>query len=217
MFPGICPLAFQIGARFLLPMSPGLSHCASTVCWFMANTARKACLSCLRRSLWFPWWFSPWRSHLGCILGLESGLAHRPQVQWPRQCPADVGGPVLLECHAQHGVLLLAILVEYAIAFGLALLLNQQIVARKFWARRLPDATDAVAGRPELDGRQIHAGNTFGPIAQLFKYLGLEQPSFFASPLAAKLTIMVLDAWTFISLHDDHDPRRPAGHLEGSA
>lgn len=92
----------------------------------------------------------------------------------------------------------LAILVEYAIAFGLALLLNQNIIARKFWRvvflmplMLSPVALSWMVGKSMLETR-------FGPIAQLFKYLGLEQPSFFATPLAAKLTIMVLDAWTFI-------------------
>lgn len=92
----------------------------------------------------------------------------------------------------------LAILVEYAIAFGLAMLLNQKIVARKFWRvvyllplMLSPVALSWMVGKSMLETR-------FGPIAQLLKYLGLEQPSFFATPGAAKLTIMILDAWTFI-------------------
>lgn len=91
-----------------------------------------------------------------------------------------------------------AILVEYAIAFGLALLLAGQIRARKFWrvAFLLPLMLSPVAvswmiGKSMLEPR-------FGPLARLARALGIENPSFFESPWMAKLTIMVLDAWTFI-------------------
>ncbi len=92
----------------------------------------------------------------------------------------------------------LAILVEYAIAFGLALLLNAQIRARKFFrvAFLLPLMLSPVAvswmiGKSMLEAR-------FGPLARLARWLGWENPSFFGSPEVAKLTIMVMDAWTFI-------------------
>jgi multiple sugar transport system permease protein len=92
----------------------------------------------------------------------------------------------------------LAIIVEYTIAFGLALLLNQDIAVRKLWRvvflvplMLSPVALSWMIGKSMLETR-------FGPIAKLFKYLGLEQPSFFATPGMAKMTIMVLDAWTFI-------------------
>jgi multiple sugar transport system permease protein len=92
----------------------------------------------------------------------------------------------------------LAILVEYAIAFGLALLLNAQIRARKFFrvAFLLPLMLSPVAvswmiGKSMLEAR-------FGPLARLARWLGWENPSFFGSPEMAKLTIMVMDAWTFI-------------------
>jgi multiple sugar transport system permease protein len=92
----------------------------------------------------------------------------------------------------------LAILVEYAIAFGLALLLNAQIRARKFFrvAFLLPLMLSPVAvswmiGKSMLEPR-------FGPIARLARWLGWENPSFFGSPEIAKLTIMLMDAWTFI-------------------
>jgi multiple sugar transport system permease protein len=91
-----------------------------------------------------------------------------------------------------------AIIFEYAIAFGLALLLNQNIKARKFWRivfllplMLSPVALSWMVGKSMLETR-------FGPIAQLSKYLGWEQPSFFATPGLAKATIMILDAWTFI-------------------
>ncbi len=92
----------------------------------------------------------------------------------------------------------LAIIVEYAIAFGLALLLNAQIRARKFFrvAFLLPLMLSPVAvswmiGKSMMEAR-------FGPIARLARALGWDDPSFFATPWVAKLTIMVMDAWTFI-------------------
>ncbi len=91
-----------------------------------------------------------------------------------------------------------AILVEYAIAFGLALLLNADIKARKFWRVTFllplmlsPVAVSWMVGKSMLEIR-------FGPLARFAKWLGWEQPSFFGSPEIAKLTIMVMDAWIFI-------------------
>ena len=92
----------------------------------------------------------------------------------------------------------LAIIVEYAIAFGLALALNAVIRARKFFrvAFLLPLMLSPVAvswmiGKSMLEPR-------FGPLARLGRALGWDDPSFFGSPWVAKLTIMVMDAWTFI-------------------
>lgn len=92
----------------------------------------------------------------------------------------------------------LAIVVEYAIAFGLALMLNSQIRARKFFrvAFLLPLMLSPVAvswmiGKSMLDVR-------LGPIAILSQWLGLGQPSFFGDPWIAMLSIMAMDAWTFI-------------------
>ncbi|MDP3196687.1 carbohydrate ABC transporter permease [Tabrizicola sp.] len=91
-----------------------------------------------------------------------------------------------------------AILVEYAIAFGLALILAGQIRARKFWRVAFlmplmlsPVAVSWMVGKSMLEAR-------FGPLARLARALGVDNPSFFESPWMAKLTIMVLDAWTFI-------------------
>ncbi|MDP3262835.1 MAG: sugar ABC transporter permease [Tabrizicola sp.] len=92
----------------------------------------------------------------------------------------------------------LAIFIEYAIAFGLALLLNGEIRARKFFrvAFLLPLMLSPVAvswmiGKSMLEAR-------FGPLARLGRWLGWDNPSFFGSPEVAKLTIMIMDAWTFI-------------------
>jgi len=92
----------------------------------------------------------------------------------------------------------LAIIVEYALAFGLALLLNAEIRARKFFriAFLLPLMLSPVAvswmiGKSMLEIR-------FGPIARFARWLGWDNPSFFSSPEVARFTIMLLDAWTFI-------------------
>ena len=92
----------------------------------------------------------------------------------------------------------LAILVEYAVAFGLALLLNAEIRARKFFrvAFLLPLMLSPVAvswmiGKSMLEAR-------FGPLARLARELGWDNPSFFGTPEMAQLTIMVMDAWTYI-------------------
>jgi multiple sugar transport system permease protein len=92
----------------------------------------------------------------------------------------------------------LAVFVEYAVAFGFALLLNSQIRARKFFRVAFlmplmlsPVAVSWMIGKSMLEAR-------FGPLARLARWLGWENPSFFGSPEVAKLTIMVMDAWTFI-------------------
>ncbi len=92
----------------------------------------------------------------------------------------------------------LAILVEYAIAFGLALMLATQIRARKFFRVAFlmplmlsPVAVSWMVGKSMLEPR-------FGPLARLARQLGWDNPSFFGSPEIARLTIMVMDAWTFI-------------------
>ena len=92
----------------------------------------------------------------------------------------------------------LVVLVEYAIAFGLALLLNAQIVARKFFRvvfllplMLSPVAVSWMIGKSMMEVR-------FGPLARLARWFGWEKPSFFGDPLLAKISIMVMDAWTFI-------------------
>ena len=105
----------------------------------------------------------------------------------------------------------LAVLVEYAIAFGLALLLNAEIRARKFFRvvfllpfMLSPVAVSWMIGKSMMEYR-------FGPVATLARHLGWDNPAFFASPWIARISIMVLDAWVFDPLHDDHAARRPAG------
>ncbi len=91
-----------------------------------------------------------------------------------------------------------AVLGEYAIAFGLALLLNADIRARKFWRVTFlmplmlsPVAVSWMVGKSMLEPR-------FGPVADLARALGWDSPAFFATPEIARLSIMVMDAWTYI-------------------
>lgn len=92
----------------------------------------------------------------------------------------------------------LAVLVQYAIAFNLALLLNADIRARKFFrvAFLLPFMLSPVAvswmiGKSLMEYR-------FGPVATLARFLGWDSPAFFATPWIARLSIMVMDSWVWI-------------------
>ncbi len=92
----------------------------------------------------------------------------------------------------------LAILVEYAIAFGLALMLNAQIRARKFFRVAFlmplmlsPVAVSWMIGKSMMEVR-------FGPLARLARELGWSDPSFFGTPEMARFMIMAMDAWTYI-------------------
>lgn len=92
----------------------------------------------------------------------------------------------------------LAVLVQYAIAFGLALLLNAEIKARKFFrvAFLLPLMLSPVAvswmiGKSLMEYR-------FGPAATLARHLGWDNPAFFSTPWLARISLMVMDAWVSI-------------------
>ena len=91
-----------------------------------------------------------------------------------------------------------AILVEYVIAFGLALLLNSQIRARKFFrvAFLLPLMLSPVAVSWMIGKSMFEA--RFGPIARISRELGWQTPSFFGDPDLAPYLIAAMDAWTFI-------------------
>jgi multiple sugar transport system permease protein len=92
----------------------------------------------------------------------------------------------------------LAILVEYVIAFGLALILNAQIRARKFFrvAFLLPLMLSPVAVSWMIGKSMFEA--RFGPVARLMRELGWQNPTFFGDPDIARALIMAMDAWTFI-------------------
>jgi len=91
-----------------------------------------------------------------------------------------------------------AVLVQYAIAFILALLLNADIKARKFFrvAFLLPFMLSPVAvswmiGKSLMEYR-------FGPLAKLARFLGWDSPAFFTTPWIARLSIMIMDSWVWI-------------------
>lgn len=96
------------------------------------------------------------------------------------------------------GFYLLAVLAEYAIAFGLALLLNAEIRARKFFRVSFllpfmlsPVAVSWMIGKSLMEYR-------FGPVARLARDLGWQTPAFFAYPWTARLSIEAMDAWMWI-------------------
>ena len=92
----------------------------------------------------------------------------------------------------------LSVFVQYAIGFGLALLLNAEIRARKFFRVAFlmpfmlsPVAVSWMIGKSIMEYR-------FGPAARLARFLGWDTPAFFATPWVARLSIMALDAWVSI-------------------
>jgi multiple sugar transport system permease protein len=92
----------------------------------------------------------------------------------------------------------LAVLVQYAIAFGLALLLNADIRARKFFRVAFlmpfmlsPVAVSWMVGKSIMEYR-------FGPAATLARHLGWDTPAFFTTPWVARLSIMAMDGWVSI-------------------
>jgi multiple sugar transport system permease protein len=91
-----------------------------------------------------------------------------------------------------------SVLVQYAIAFGLALLLNADIKARKFFrvAFLLPFMLSPVAVSWMIGKSLVVA--PYGPLVKFAKWLGWASPAFFASPWIAKTSIAVMDAWVWI-------------------
>ena len=91
-----------------------------------------------------------------------------------------------------------AVLVQYALAFGLALLLNADIKARKFFrvAFLLPFMLSPVAVSWMI-GKSL-GEYRFGPIAKLARHLGWDNPAFFTTPWVAKFSIAIMDAWVWI-------------------
>jgi multiple sugar transport system permease protein len=92
----------------------------------------------------------------------------------------------------------IAVLGEYAIAFGLALLLSAKIRARKFFRvvfllpmMLSPVAVSWMIGKSLMEYR-------FGPIAKLMREFGWTNPAFFTSPWIAKFSIALMDAWVWI-------------------
>ena len=91
-----------------------------------------------------------------------------------------------------------AVLAQYAIAFGLALLLNAEIKGRKVFRvifllpfMLSPVAVSWMIGKSIMEYR-------FGPASTLARFLGWDNPAFFASPWIALFSIMAMDAWVSI-------------------
>ncbi len=87
---------------------------------------------------------------------------------------------------------------QYAVAFGLALLLNADIRARKFFRvvfllplMLSPVAVSWMIGKSIMEYR-------FGPVTTLLHHVGVAAPAFFATPWLARFSILAMDAWTYI-------------------
>ena len=95
-------------------------------------------------------------------------------------------------------IYVLTVLVQYAIAFGLALLLNADIRARKFFrvAFLLPFMLSPVAVSWMI-GKSIME-NRFGPAATFARTIGWDNPAFFTSPWIARTSIVIMDSWVWI-------------------
>jgi multiple sugar transport system permease protein len=92
----------------------------------------------------------------------------------------------------------LTVLVQYAIAFGLALLLNAEIRGRRFFRvvfllpfMLSPVAVSWMVGKSIMEYR-------YGPAATFARFLGWDSPAFFAAPWVARFSIMSMDAWVWI-------------------
>jgi len=90
------------------------------------------------------------------------------------------------------------VIVQYAIAFALALLLNADIRARKFFRvvfllpfMLSPVAVSWMIGKSLMETR-------FGPLANFARFLGWENPAFFTNPWIARTTIIAMDSWVWI-------------------
>src|SRR5215212_8158099 len=88
-----------------------------------------------------------------------------------------------------------AVLAQYVIAYGLAILLNQQIRGRKFFRvvfllpfMLSPVAVSFMIGKTLLNSQ-------YGPIVPALEWLGFTHISFYEDPWLARLNIMIMDAW----------------------
>jgi multiple sugar transport system permease protein len=88
-----------------------------------------------------------------------------------------------------------AVLAQYAIAFTLAVLLNQNIHGRKFFRvvfllpfMLSPVAVSFMIGKTLLNSQ-------YGPIVPVLEAFGFTDISFYENPWLARLNIIILDAW----------------------
>jgi len=88
-----------------------------------------------------------------------------------------------------------AVLVQYVIAYGLALLLNQEIRGRKFFrvVFLIPFMLSPIAVSFMI-GKTIF-NSQYGPIIPVLNAIGFHNVSFFEDPWLARLNIMIMDAW----------------------
>jgi multiple sugar transport system permease protein len=91
-----------------------------------------------------------------------------------------------------------AVLLEYAVAFGLALALHAGIRARRFFGivfvlpfMLSPIAVSWIIGTSIMSVR-------FGPLARFARFIGWENATFYSTPWLARLSIELMDAWTFV-------------------
>jgi multiple sugar transport system permease protein len=88
-----------------------------------------------------------------------------------------------------------AVLVQYVIAYALAILLNQPVRGLKFFRvvfllpfMLSPVAVSFIIGKTLLNSQ-------YGPIVPLLETLGFHDISFYDDPWTARLNIMIMDAW----------------------
>ena len=88
-----------------------------------------------------------------------------------------------------------AVLAQYVIAYGLAILLNQQVRGRKFFRvifllpfMLSPVAVSFMIGKTLLNSQ-------YGPVVPVLNWLGVADVSFYENPWLARLNIMIMDAW----------------------
>jgi len=88
-----------------------------------------------------------------------------------------------------------AVLVQYVIAYGLAVLLNQQVRGLKFFRvvflvpfMLSPVAVSFIIGKTLLNSQ-------YGPIVPVLEWVGFHDVSFYDDPWTARLNIMIMDAW----------------------
>jgi multiple sugar transport system permease protein len=88
-----------------------------------------------------------------------------------------------------------AVMAQYVIAYGLAILLNQQIRGRKFFRvvfllpfMLSPVAVSFMIGKSLLNSQ-------YGPVVPALEWLGFTDISFYEDPWLARLNIMIMDAW----------------------
>jgi multiple sugar transport system permease protein len=88
-----------------------------------------------------------------------------------------------------------AVLVQYVIAYTLAMLLNQQVKGLKFFRvvfllpfMLSPVAVSFIIGKTLLNSQ-------YGPVVPVLDWLGFHDVSFYDDPWTARLNIMMMDAW----------------------